>query len=126
MANLAHGTLWLLLAMLVAAFDSGSSAADRPVVVPIKLVSNFPFVTVTIDGNDVPLVFDSGDSGSVALTQAVIDRVKAMPTGETSRGMDAKGNVIEHPKFKIHHVQIGTAVFTDVIAELDVHDPSYQ
>ena len=26
----------------------------------------------------------------------------------------------------VPHLQIGTAVFTDVIAELDVHDPSYQ
>jgi hypothetical protein len=103
-----------------------SSAADSPVVVPIKLLGNFPVVTVNIDGNDVPLVFDSGNSGSVALTQAVIDRVKALPIGETFRAMDAKGNVIEHPKFKIPRLQIGTVVFTDIIGELDVHDPSYQ
>jgi hypothetical protein len=103
-----------------------SAAADRPVVVPIRLSGNFPVVIVNIGGNDVPLVFDSGNSGSVALTQAVIDRVKALPTGETSKGMDPKGNVIEYPEFKIPRLQIGSAVFTDVIAELDVHDPSYQ
>jgi hypothetical protein len=101
------------------------AAADRPIVVPIKLLGNFAVVTVNIDGDDVPLVFDSGSSGSVALTQTVIDRVKALPIGETSRGMDPKGNVIQYPKFKIHRIQIGTAVFTDVIGELDVHDPSY-
>jgi hypothetical protein len=127
MANRVRGKWSVLLAMLGSAFGSwSSSAADSPVVVPIKLLGNFPVVTVNIDGNDVPLVFDSGNSGSVALTQAVIDRVKALPIGETFRAMDAKGNVIEHPKFKIPRLQIGTVVFTDIIGELDVHDPSYQ
>jgi hypothetical protein len=124
MTNRAHCKSSAFIAMLMIAFVC--AAADRPVVVPIKLLGNFPVVTVDIDGNDVSLVFDSGNSGSVALTQAVIDLVKALPTGETSRGMDPKGNVIEYPKFKIHRLQIGTAVFTDVIGELDVHDPSYQ
>ena len=114
----------IMLATSIVAFNC--TAADRPVVVPIELLGNFPVVTVNIDGNDVPLVFDSGNPGSVALTQAVIDRVKALPTGEFSRGMDAKGNVIKYPKFKIAHLQVGTAVFTDVIGELDAHDPSYQ
>ena len=114
----------IMLATSIVAFNC--AAADRPVVVPIKLLGSFPVVTVNIDGNDVPLVFDSGNPGSVALTQAVIDRVKAVPTGETSKGMDAKGNVIEYPKFKIPRLQIGSATFTNVIAELNVHDPSYQ
>ncbi len=96
------------------------------VVVPIKLIGNFPVVNVQIDGSDVPLVFDSGNSASVALTQAVIDRVKAAPTGDSTWGMDAKGNVIVHPKYTLPRVQIGAAIFTDVVAELDVHDPSYQ
>ena len=83
-------------------------------------------VIVNIDGNDVPLIFESGNSGAVALTQPMIDRLKALPTGETSQGMDSRGNVIEYPRYKISRLQIGTAVFTDVIGELDVHDPSYQ
>jgi putative addiction module CopG family antidote len=48
----------------------------------------------------VPLQFDSGNPGSVALTQAEINRVKELPTGELSKGMDDKGNVIEHPRSK--------------------------
>jgi hypothetical protein len=124
---MAKGALSEGLIILVASILAlDCAAADRPIVVPITLLGNSAVVTVNIDGNDVPLVFDSGSSGSVALTQAVIDRVKALPTGETSRGMDAKGNVITYPKFKIPRLQIGTAVFTDVIGELDVHDPSYQ
>lgn len=119
MANRARGISSPLLAMLATVFGSWSSAAaDRPVVVPIRLLGNFPVVIVNIGGNDVPLVFDSGNSGSVALTQAVIDRVKALPTGETSKGMDPKGNVIEYPKFKIPRLQIGSAIFTDVIGSV--------
>jgi len=40
--------------------------------------------------------------------------------------MDAQGHILEYPKFKVSRIQIGTEVFTDVTAELDVHDPSYQ
>ena len=127
MDNRARGKSSVLLAMWAIMFGGWcSAAADRPVVVPIRLLGRFPVVTANIGGSDVPLIFDSGNSGSVALTQAAIDRVKALPTGETSREMDAKGNVLEHPKFTIPRLQIGTAVFTDVIGDLDLHDPSYQ
>ena len=113
----------LLVASLIAI---NCIAADRPIVVPIKLLGHFPVITADIDGNAVPLQFDSGNSGSVALTQGVIDRIKALPTGEFSKGMDPKGNVIKYPKYKIPHLQIGTTIFADIIGELDVHDPSYQ
>jgi len=113
-------SVWLVAAMIRGAW------ADAPVVVlPVKLRGNYPLVTVQILGQEVPLVFDSGNSGSVSLTQAVIDRVKAVPTGEISRGIDAQGNVIDYPKFKIPRLQLGSVVFNDVVAELDVHDPSY-
>ena len=42
----------------------------------------------------------SGSSAPVSLTQAVINRINAIPTGETSRGVDPKGNVIEYPDSK--------------------------
>ncbi len=124
MQNHAPRKSLVLLATVIVAFEC--AAADRRIVLPIKLLGNFPVVTVTIEGKSVPLVFDSGNSGSLALTQAVLDAVKAIPTGQTSRGMDPKGNIITYPKYTIHRVQIGTAVFTEVVAELDVHDSSYQ
>jgi hypothetical protein len=94
-------------------------AAD-PLALPIRIVGNFPLVHVQVGDEDVELEFDSGNSGTLALTQAVIDRLHATPTGETSRGMDAQGNVIVYPKYRIPRVQIGAAVFADVIVELDV------
>jgi hypothetical protein len=97
----------IILAASILALDC--AAADRPVFVAIRLIGNFAVVTANIDGSEVPLVFDSGSSASVSLTQEVIDRVKALPTGEASRGMDAKGNVLKYPKFKIHRIQIGSA-----------------
>jgi Aspartyl protease len=104
----------------------GCAAADRPLVVPITLIGHFPVVEVTINGSTVPLIFDSGSSASVALTQAVLDRVNASPTGTSSRAVDAQGNVLVYPKYSIGRVQIGAAIFTDVVGQLDVHDPSYQ
>ncbi len=113
-----------VLVMCFLAFNC--EAAERSIVLPITLQGNFPILKVLIDGSEVPVIFDSGNSASVALTQSVIDRVKATPTGETAQGLDAKGNVLVYPKYKLHTIQIGEAVFTDVVADLDVHDPSYQ
>ncbi len=114
----------LMLGLCFIAFSC--EAAERPIVLPITLQANSPMLKVLVDGSEVPLIFDSGNPTSIALTQSVIDHVKATPTGDTSRGMDAKGNVLVYPKYKLDRIQIGKAVFTDVVAELDVHDPSYR
>src|SRR5258708_4710064 len=113
------------LILLGAYFSADFAMADSPVVVPIRLLQNFPVLSADIGGIAVPLQFDSGNSGTVALTQTILDQVKAVPTGEVSQGIDGKGNVMKYPKYKIPRIQIGTAIFTDVIGELDVHDPSY-
>jgi hypothetical protein len=115
---------FFVLIVLGSAF--GSSAADAPSLVPIQLLSNLPVVTAKIDGHDVPLVFDLGDASALVLAGRVIDRVKTFPTGETNRATDVQGNVIESPMFKLPRLQIGNAVFTDVIGRLDLHDPKYQ
>jgi len=103
----------------------GSSAADAPSSVPMQLRSNLPVVTAKIDGYDVPLVFDLGDASALVLAGRVIDRVKTFPTGEINRATDVQGNVIESPMFKLSRLQIGNAVFTDVIGRRDLHDPKY-
>jgi len=113
------------LVLLVGYLGASSATAESPVVVPIRLLQNFPVLSADIGGIVVPLQFDSGNSGTVSLTQTILDQVKAVPTGEFSRGIDGKGNVMKYPKYKIARIRIGAAMFTDVIGELDVHDPSY-
>src|SRR4029453_3233971 len=73
MATRARHRWWICLATSMIA--SGCGTPNHPIVLPFGFLGNFPVVTVQIDGHDVPLVFDSGNSGSIALTQAVIDRV---------------------------------------------------
>lgn len=102
------------------------AAAGSANKIPIELRESFPLLVATVDGMDVPLQFDLGDGSPLVLQQSVLDHIKAVPTGESSKFQDAKGNVIESPMFKVARLQIGTAVFTDVVARLDVHDPSYQ
>ena len=111
----------------VGALVLGSTAAgaERAVTVPIQILGNFPVVNATIEGNTVPLIFDLGDDSALVLSQAVIDRVKAMPTGETQRMKDLEGHVIQSPKFKIPRLQIGDALFTDVVWRRDAHDPAF-
>jgi len=51
-------------ALLVALLVMGPAAAKQPVVIPIELVDNSPVINVKIDGRNVPLVFDSGNSAA--------------------------------------------------------------
>jgi predicted aspartyl protease len=79
------------------------------VVVPLRVVGHFPILIAKIDGMDVPLVLDTGDASTVALRQSVLDQVKAVPTGESFKGSDVKGNV-QSPKFRLSRLQLGRAV----------------
>jgi hypothetical protein len=100
-------------------------AADRSLDVQMQLLGNFPVVTAKIQGNDIPLIFDLGDDLGLALKQGAIDRLKTLPSSETYRAYDAAGNVIQSAMFRVPQLQIGGAVFTDVIGRPDLHDPSY-
>jgi hypothetical protein len=111
---------------IVLAAAVGSATASSPVVVPVRLVDHFPLVVAKIEGMDIALVFDLGDSSTVVLQQSVLDHINTVPTGESSKMPDARGNVLESPTFRVPRLQIGRAVFTDIIGRLDVHDPSYQ
>jgi hypothetical protein len=115
---------FFVLIVLGSAF--GSSAAEAHSSVPMQFLGNLPVVIAKLDGHDVPLVFDLGDASALVLAQRVIDHIKTAPTGETNRSTDVQGNVIESPKFKLARLQIGNAVFTDVIGRLDLHDPKYR
>jgi len=93
--------------------------------IPIELRGNFPILVATVDGIDVPLKFDLGDASPLILQQGVLDQINAVPTGETSKFRGVNG-VFESPLFKVARIQIGTMVFTDVVARLDVPEPTYQ
>ena len=114
-------------------FPNGAEAAPKasvigssPIVVPLRLRRHFPIIVVKIDGLDVPLVFDSGDQSTVALQQSVLDSIKAIPTNESERLQFSEGPIVQSAKFRIRRLEIGPAVFTDVIGRADIHDPSYQ
>jgi hypothetical protein len=123
--------LVLLLFRSTVALSSAQEASESPAAagsaneIPIELRENFPLLVATVDGIDVPLQFDLGNGSALVLQQSVLDLIKAVPTGESSKFQDPMG-VFESPMFKVARLQIGTAVFTNVIAQLDVHSPSYQ
>jgi hypothetical protein len=100
--------------------------ASSPIVVPLRLRRHFPVIVAKIDGLEVPLVFDSGDQSTVALHQSVLDSIKAVPTNESERLQFSEGPIVQSAKFRIRRLQIGQAVFTDIIGRSDIHDPSYQ
>jgi len=108
------------------ALQNVSAQATSAMILPLRLSRHFPIIVAKIEGQDVPLVFDSGDQSTVALQQSVLNKIKAVPTKESTELHFAEGPAVKSPKFRIRRLQIGQTVFTDVIGRLDVHDPSYQ
>lgn len=58
------------------------------------------------------------------LQRGVLDSINAVPTGESTKLQGVDG-FFEAPMFKVARVKIGTQVFTDVIALLDVPRRGY-
>jgi hypothetical protein len=113
----------MLLAFLSTLDEAASGASS---IVPIRIRGHFPVAVATIDGINVPLIFDLGDASPLVLSRAVFDRIKTVPIREAHRSKDVRGNVIQSPMFKVPQLRIGNAIFSDVIGRLDIHDPSYQ
>jgi hypothetical protein len=110
------------LALVLTAVPT-SALASPEIVLPLKLAGRFPIVMAKVDGLDVPLILGTGDSLPVVLQQSVLDHIKAAPAppDATSMGLDVKGNLLHFQKFRVSRLQLGDAVFTDVIASLDIH-----
>ncbi len=102
------------------------SAFAGSITVPMRLVGNFPVVTVRINGIDVPLTFDLGSDSALVLKQTVIDRVNPLQAKEPHAVKDPMGNVIKFVTFTLPRMQIGDAIFTDIIGRPELHDASYQ
>lgn len=117
--------LWL--AAVLAVFPA-SALATPEIVLPLKLAGHFPIVMAKVDGLEVSLIFGTGDSPALVLQQSVLDHIKAgpAPPDATSTGLDVKGNLLHFLKFRVSRLQLGDAVFTDVIAQRDVHAPNNQ
>ena len=99
--------------------------AEPPVIVPLELHNHSSIIVATIEGQDVPLVFDLGDQTAVKLDQSVLDRIKAVPTGKSTKEIGLKGHVIEIPTYTVPLMRIGTAEFRNVIAQLSKYEPTY-
>jgi Aspartyl protease len=99
------------------------SAAMNTIAIEIR--ENLPLIEAKVDGVPVRLMFDLGDASALVLQQSVIDQIKAVPTGESQKLQDLKGT-FEAPLYKVKRLQIGTAVFTEVLTRLETHHPLNQ
>ena len=116
----------LVTGCLTLGFSGTAIASNSAITLPIRFLGTFPIVMAEIEGEDVPLTFDLGDSSALVLQQQVIDRVKTIPSDKAHRGTDVKGNVIESESFILPRLNLGGAVFNDVLGRPDKHDPTYR
>jgi hypothetical protein len=113
-------------AFLVLGLPSICAASDSVSTLPLRLLGTSPVVIAKIEGREVPLAFDLGDSSALVLKQRIIDLVSILPSKEAHRGTDVEGNIIESETFILPRLQLGNAVFADVMGRPDKHDPNYQ
>lgn len=125
-------TLSLPVVVLGGAFAAAAQPSEQesgrdlaPIAIPIELRDKYPFLTATVDGTDVKLKFDLGSSSALVLQRSTLDRIKAAPTGESSKFQSLDG-VYESPKFKISHLRIGSTAFADVVTTVDASRPGYE
>jgi hypothetical protein len=111
---------------LMLGLSSSCTASDSVSAMPLRLLGTLPIVIAEIDGKDVPLAFDLGDSSPLVLKQRIIDHVRTLPSKEAHRGTDVQGNIIESETFILPRLKLGSSVFTDVVGRPDKHDPAYQ
>jgi hypothetical protein len=83
-----------------------------------------PVLRVKVGDMEVPLWLDLGDSSFLTLQKSVLDAIKAVPTGDSVKLQGIDGE-FEVPTYTVPRVQIGDAVFTNVIAKLDAPRSGY-
>lgn len=107
-------------------FAGSETIAAQRTTVRLAIVSHYPVFPAEIDGHKVRLLFDLG-GGSLALTRAILNEIGIAPSGSAQRRMDIKGRVTESRTFKVPHLRIGAAVFTNVAGLVDDvhHAPRY-
>jgi hypothetical protein len=94
--------------------------------VALELHDNLaPVLIAKFGGMEVPLQFDLGSSNELVLQKSVLDKIKAVPTGESIK-QQGTGGVFEVPTYKVQRVQIGDVLFTDVTAQLDAPRVGYE
>jgi aspartyl protease len=115
---------FLLLFALLPLFSRALAAGREPIVLPLELRDKFPFLTVNVDGTEVKLKFDLGSGSALILQESTLDRIEAVPTGESEsfQGLDG---VFAAKKFKVARVVIGGATFTDVVTTMDAARKGY-
>lgn len=108
--------------LAVLAHPQVSSAENK---IPLEVREKHPpRIAVNVDGMEVQLQFDLGDSTQLVLQKSVLDSIQAVPTGESVKGQGVDG-FYEAPLYKVKRVQIGSMVFTDVITRLDAARKGY-
>jgi hypothetical protein len=117
--------LWLILALLLAAGTCG--ARTDAYYVPLSITpANLPLVTVKIGTQQLPLMFDLGGNGQLALSPAALQGLQVEPLASDEQWVDASGRRIEAKRFRVAELQVGPLIFHNVIGYEDIDAPGYR
>jgi hypothetical protein len=120
--------MYEIVCILIAVAAVGARAADADsfTTVPIRFHgTDAPVVIVRVQGQELPLQLDLGDSTSIVLHPAVLVSLHSEPTADTFRGFSMDGK-IETAIVRLDLVEIGDAKMRGVVARADVHDDSFR
>jgi hypothetical protein len=111
------GSASLRLALCSLSLATSSAFAEEPhapIMIPIRIVNGFPILEAHIGEHGLPLMFDLGGEGGLSLMDETLQQAGIQTVAETDAWKDAKGNLIESPKFRVDEIVMGSEHFRDV------------
>jgi hypothetical protein len=125
---MAHGFRTTLTKTVVAVLTTVLAAnvnAASVATVPIRLFgSEAPVIIVRVQGKELPLQLDLGDSSSLVIHPEILSSLHSEPTGRTFKFFSMDGE-FETPIVRLESIEIGTLKFRDVDARKDAHDEAF-
>ncbi len=120
-----------LTSIVVSSIVSCASAEQetdeiRAIRVPMEIVERMPVLDFRINDLDVRLTLDTGSGTTLTLYPQILDQLEKTTTGEIHESIGIEGVVMKNRVFEVSTVQLGDAVYTDVLVRQDDHTEKHR
>ena len=90
------------------------AAEPAPIRLPLTFIRSNPVTTITVGGQRVQAIVDTGGDGAVTLSKAVIDSARGIRLSGALVTTNSYGMDLRKPHYRVPDVQIGDHTFKDM------------
>ena len=92
----------------------------------MEIVERFPVLTFRINDLDFRLALDLGSETTLTLFPEILDQIEKTPAGESTESIGMEGIPMKNPVYEIPRVQLGDAVYRDLLVRQDDHTEQHR